>query len=153
EKDDYRFGRVKEHIPTQNGGKGGREKDDYRVIWVHRDSEPPETLRAIVGRTGCSKAVAGVHYRDAGLFLEELYRRLISSDPPSRTWYRALPHVPTWIRPDETQSPEKPDRLNAAVGFFGTVDPRRRADCSYVLAAHVSRLDNAHQAIWCDLDE
>src|SRR5262249_50033146 len=59
----------------------------------------------------------------------------------------------TWIRPDETQSPEKPDRLNAAVGFFGTVDPRRRADCSYVLAAHVSRLDNAHQAIWCDLDE
>lgn len=67
-----------------------------RLLWIHRDEQPPQSVRELVASTPDSQRgrIAHRSYRDGGWFLQELYCRVTSSHPVTRTSYRAFVQAP-----------------------------------------------------------
>jgi hypothetical protein len=127
---------------------------DFRVLWVFR-TKAPWTIEGVSKFGG---KVRLVQYRDASLFLHEMYTRLTTSHPVSSSSYRALRYIPPWIPDRDVTLP--PD--GAQDGGFNALQEypvvifaseHSGSGTSTQLARFVQSLRGFLSVVWCDLEE
>jgi hypothetical protein len=86
---------------------------ETRILWISRDDRVPPLLTEMVrpySRDPDSSPVRFCPYRDARMFLDELYQRLTWQHPVSRHHYRAITPLPRTPRRDQALLNEPDDQ-------------------------------------------
>ncbi len=73
-------------------------KDGLRIYWVcYRDEEPDLLKKEVLDSVIAHSSVTTTVHRDLGLFLLEVYQRVVLSLPPAGADFPAFPRVPPYL--------------------------------------------------------
>lgn len=118
-----------------------------RILWVVR-SRPSQQLMELSKKKHTLGRLRIIGYRDSDAFLQELYTRLRTAFPASRTDYRPLTQYPPQGRLESRRPADKP------LSPFTLLNCERAGPAATFSLVEMTRLmEKTHRVIWCDLDE